>query len=125
MNVLKTLNNNRFNDIYISVDSIVIKNPSELQIYAYNMNYKVKKSENFSALPFRCILSNGNATLHLTSVQNIISSIIRNEIMNKDIYSDFIATRKITVGLNYELSIEQIEQLVILFNATVLNTYLF
>lgn len=126
MNVLKALNNSRFNDISMQVESMTIINPCELQVTAYNINHKIKISKDYWNIPFRCILNNHKAILHLTDIQNITASIERNKITcNNSNIAFSEPCKKVTIGLHKELSVEQIRQLVSLFDAIVLNEYLF
>lgn len=126
MNVLKALKNSRFNNISMKVESISIINPCELRVTAYNVNHKIKVSTNYWNIPFRCILANDKAILHLTSIQNITTSIEQNKITYNNSNIAFSEPRKkATIILEKELSVEQIRQLISLFDAKISNEYLF
>ena len=61
MNVLKALNEDRFNKVLINVNSINIINPCEIEIVANSIAHQVKNTNGFNLLPFQCVLVNNNA----------------------------------------------------------------
>ena len=123
MNVLRTLIENRFNDISISVDQVSVISPCKLELVIYNVHQKIKNKN----IPFRCILNNGKSTMNLTNIQSIYFNV--NEIDTIRYSKETIGTmpnQKIcTIRLLYPLTVEQLAQLSKEFRSVVYDTKYF
>lgn len=116
MNVLKALNEDRFNKVLINVNSINIINPCEIEIVANNIAHQVKNTNGFNLLPFQCVLINNNAKLILSGIQNIVINAPQTSYVTA--YNNF--NRRICrIGFYKELTVEQLNSLMVLFNSEV------
>lgn len=120
MNVLKALNEDRFNKVLINVNSITIINPCEIEIISSSIAHKVRHTNGVNQLPFQCILNGRNAKMILSGIQNIVIQSPRvdyRRIMRSHIFShQYYNERKCRISFYKELTVEQINTLVVLFN---------
>ena len=123
MNVLKALNEDRFNKVLINVNSINIINPCEIEIVANSISHQVKNTNGLNQLPFQCVLINNNAKLILSGIQNIVINVpqtnyVRTVTSYVTAYNNF--NRRICrIGFYKELTVEQLNSLMVLFNSEV------
>lgn len=123
MNVLKALNEDSFNKVLINVSSINIINPCEIEIVANSIAHQVKNTNGFNLLPFQCVLVNNNAKLILSGIQNIVinapqTNYERSMSGNIVAYNNF-NKRTCRIGFYKELTVEQLNNLMVLFNSEV------
>lgn len=123
MNVLKALNEDRFNKVLINVNSINIINPCEIEIVANSIAHQVKNTNGLNQLPFQCVLTNNNAKLILSGIQNIVINVpqtnyVRTITSYVTAYNNF-NTRICRIGFYKELTVEQLNNLMVLFNSEV------
>lgn len=123
MNVLKSLSENRFNDIVILAENIYIKSLCELNIQANFITHKIKKTSNANTLPIRCIITKDNKTIHLANIQQMTTYTPRDTYtdMNGQVVCVNKQYRQCEITLCKELTIEQINKLMLLFDVDVNN----
>lgn len=123
MNVLKALNEDRFNKVLINVNSINIINPCEIEIVANSIAHQVKNTNGLNQLPFQCVLTNHNAKLILNGIKNIVINVPQTNYGRTmsgyfTAYNNF--NRRICrIGFYKELTVEQLNSLMVLFNSEV------
>ena len=118
MNVLKALNKNRFNKVLINVNSLNIINPCEIEIVTNSITHQVKNTNGLNQLPFQCILINNSTKLILNNIQNIAINVPTTNYVT----AHNNLNRKICrIGFYKELTIEQLNSLMVLFNSEVNN----
>lgn len=118
MNVLKSLSENRFNDIIILAENISVKSLCELTIQANFITHKIKKTSNANKLPMRCIITKDNKTIHLSNIQQMTTYTPRDTYtdMNGQVICVNRQYRQCEITLYKELTIEQINALMLLFD---------
>lgn len=119
MNVLKALSEDRFNKVLINVSSVNIINPYEIEVIADNIAHQVKNTNDFNILPFQCVLINLNSKLILNNVQNIAINAPQHPYFRGYVYQ----YNKYTCRISFykELTVEQLNNLMVLFNAEASN----
>lgn len=119
MNVLKALSEDRFNKVLINVSSVNIINPCEIEVVANNIAHQVKNTNDFNMLPFQCVLINLNSKLILNNVQNIVINAPQHPYFRGYVHQ----YNKNTCRISFykELTVEQLNNLMVLFNAEASN----
>lgn len=117
MNVLKALNENKFNDILMDVDTIEVISPCTLRVKTIATRYKIKGNNTFNGLPFRCILKSirTNNVVKLDNVLSLQITALYDECKMSGAIDDTIKVNKgsiCTLELMNPLSTEQMINLV-------------
>lgn len=96
MNVLKTLNENKFNDIFMDVDTVEIITPCTLRIRSFSMTYKIKNNDAFNKLPFRCILKSNrvNSIVRLDDILSLKITAVYDEYRAEEMLNNSIKVNK-------------------------------
>lgn len=117
MNVLKTLNENKFNDIFMDVDTVEVITPCTLRIRSFSMKYKIKNNDAFNKLPFRCVLKSNrnNSIVRLDDILSLKVTAVYDECRVTGAYDSSIKINKGSIcilDLMHPLSTEQMANLI-------------